>query len=433
MTSDETVLDRTLYESSDWAMLDSPLYVRPVADRLRHLVLIVFVSWGAFYAVWPELAISQFVSLGPIGVSITDILILLSIVFGISDALAIVFDRSRASAVRVVALTVCLYLLYILSVVTPFAVISGLGSTVAMRMMASRFTVLVAPMTAGLLYRRPHSLGSLLATPALVSIVPAVGGIVRAMTGQVVSYAGSGESRFRALWGGTSLLFAWPVFVVTWAKTKSSLPKVMAAVGVLGLFLANHRSSYIAILACLPVVFRSENRTLRRVIIGLSIAAMIFLAALAVTSVIPSSAIGYSFKHLFDYETGTGADRLMRWQGAWRIVTSDPFKDILWTSPGSAWSLLSDAYIPHNWLLEVGVTEGIVPLVLYLVIIFNAFRAAWPWRREPLAAGVFAYGLFYVVFSTFNANFYNLACSPLFWMACGLMMHVSDLHIRRTT
>jgi hypothetical protein len=399
---------------------------RPIADGLRLVVLVGFVFWSAIYGVWPEFAYTRLIGFGSVAIYTTDIFIGLAIALGLSDLLGILLDRSRRGSVRIVAALIGLYFMYSIGVVLPSALLAGSLPTTTLRLMSGRFVVLLVPMTVGLLTRRPHHLNLLLAAPAIASIIPLVMGIFRTFTGQVVSYSITGDTRFRALWGGTSLLFAWPVLVLAWGKAKSMAPRVFAAIGVIGLLLANHRSSYIGLLAVLPIVIQSKHRVTRLLLFSISATAAAALLLLAVSSAIPVGAFAYSFTHLFDFESGTGADRLIRWRLAWDVFSHSPFNDVLWTPAESITMLRSDAYAAHNWMLEVGVAEGLIPLFLYVGIIGETIRGTLRVRREPVVAGVLAYTVFYVVFSLFNGNFYNLACACLLWMGVGILIHLAE-------
>ncbi len=402
--------------------------VRPTADAIRLLVLVAFLVWGALYAVWPDFMIARILSIGVVELYATDFLIAFGAALGVSDLLAILMDRRRARTERIVCAIIALYMLYTVCIVMPLSVLAGTMSTNLLRVLVIRFAVLLVPLTMGVLSRRPRALYMLLVVPGIVAIVPMITGVYNTMTGHAIDYTSAGDARFRALWGGAVLLFAWELLAAAWRRRNSLGPALVIAVSSVGFVLVNHRSAYIALLAVLPLVARTKTRVGKGLVTTMGGVAVLILVLVLVAPVTPIAAgFEYSFAKLLDFTSGTGADRLVRWAHAWQVFSSSPLNDLAWTSPWTIAQIPSDAYVAHNWVLEVGVSEGLVGLTMYFGVVGVSMAAVLSeLRSNPIATGVFAYVAFFVIFCTFNTNMYSLANVPMLWLACGILLHLSS-------
>jgi O-antigen ligase len=158
----------------------------------------------------------------------------------------------------------------------------------------------------------------------------------------------------------------------------------------------------------------AASKRLMRVVAWAIPVALLALMVYAVWGDRLGSVYGYTVSHLLDMGSATGADRMRRWGLAWDFIRTHPFNDYVWS-----WQRyllhLTAGYEPHNFVLEVGTTEGIAGFVFYAAILSTAARTAWKHLRDDAQTRALAcFLLLYVVFSTGNTNWYSYDSLPLF-------------------
>jgi len=259
----------------------------------------------------------------------------------------------------------------------------------------------------------------------------ALWGLYLAATGGGGFYLDGGEMRFRILYGGATLLFAWPFAVALSGATRRRYVIPLLAVSLVGLTLTNHRSGLIAFaiagLACLVMSGR-----LRRLLPWLVPTALIVLVAALVWGEQFGSVFSYTLSRLLDVSSGNGADRLMRWRLAWELFVDRPFNDYVWS-----WRYylinLAQPYQPHNFALEIAVTEGVVGLAFYGSVLWVALRDAWHWgRSDAESRALIGFLVAYLLFSFANANWYLPVSIPLLVGAVGALVARVDV-LRKTS
>jgi len=310
---------------------------------------------------------------------------------------------------RSVSRTMCrlliAYMLFELLFVAPVALFAGSASvTAVLETMAVRFTWVLFPVLLALASDdKARTIAS--GTVIVVAACLMLWGLYLAATGGGGYYLDGAEVRFRILYGSATLLFAWPFVLAMAGVVSRRLTVLLIVISLVGLVLTNHRTGMIAFalagVAC--VLLSGRARQLVAWLVPLGLAAAIGVALVGQRG---ASIFGYTFAHLFDFSSGNGADRLMRWRLAAEFFTARPINDYVWS-----WRYylvnLAQPYQPHNFALEIAVTEGLAGIVFYLAVLTAPLRAAWAWvRRDAIARALFAYIFIYIAFSVGNANWY---------------------------
>jgi len=311
-------------------------------------------------------------------------------------------ERSRS---RTVSRIIVAYLLFEVLIVIPVAIsLGGAGVSLILDTAAIRFTWLLFPVVVAICADRTarKRAGAVVAVAAGAL---ALWGVYLAATGGGGYYLDSGELRFRILYGGATLLFAWPFALAASGAVSRKLTIALLGVSLVGLTLTNHRSGLIAfaITGVLCVVMSGQ---VRRLVPWIVPAALIAAVAGLLWGQQANSIFGYTLTHLFDVVSGNGADRLMRWRLAWEFFTTHPINDYVWS-----WRYylvhLQEGYQPHNFALEIAVTEGVAGLAFYASVLGVAFRDAWKWgRKDAEARALIGYLVAYLVFVFANASWY---------------------------
>ena len=342
----------------------------------------------------------------PIVGHVTYYLVLL-LVCGLLGATTLISVASRPepSKGRTMCRILIAYLVFELLVVTPVALWLGTATlTAILDTMAVRFTWLLFPVMLALCADdRARRVAGGVAVAAAVCI--AVWGLYLAATGAGGYYVEDGATRWRILYGGATLLFAWPFVVAASRAAPRRYTAALLGVSLVGLALTNHRSGVIAF-AIAGVACIAMSGQIRRLVTWIVPVTLIATVAGLLWGQQASSVFGYTLSHLFDVTSGTGADRVMRWRLTWDFFASRPFNDYVWS-----WRYylvyVKDAYQPHNFALEIAVTEGVAGLIFYGSMLASALRGAWNWgRKDAEARALIGYLIAYLVFVFANANWY---------------------------
>jgi hypothetical protein len=347
---------------------------------------------------------------GPVHVTLYDVLIVAAFAFAIGDLLRSFFDRTP-SAIRTIDRILLVYMAFEAVVVLPVGVGLGVSANHVIHTMTVRFVWLLVP-TVWALCREERTRRMAGTVVAIAAVGLVLWGIYVAATGGAGFYYESGDLRYRVLWGGASLLFAWPFVVAASGLVKGRLALAFIGIALIGLALTNHRSGFVAfaIVAVFCVVASGNWRLL---VVWSVPAALVVMIALLLAGVELGRVFGYTLGSLLDFSSGNGADRLMRWRLAWEMFTSRPVNDYVWS-----WSYylvhLQDPYPPHNFVLEIATTEGVAGLLFYAAVLWKGFRAGWRWvRTDTIARALVGYLIVYLTFSAANATLYQLATAPL--------------------
>lgn len=390
----------------------------------RLVVWVVFVAFCTLGMGFTQLPWTKLPALGTI--TYFEVVLLLTGLLGIGPLFRFA-GASQRSGSRAMCRILIAYLAFELLVVLPVAVWLGMAKpTAIMSEMAVRFTWLLFPMVLVMCADdRTRSRAGTLAIIAASCL--AAWGLYSAATGGAGYYLESGELRYRVLYGGALVLFAWP-FVVALSRDISRRTTVpLLAVSLVGLVLTNMRSGYVAFaiagLACLVM-----SGQIRRVVPWIVPAALMVIVVWLLWGRQAGDALGYTMSHLLDFSSGNGADRVMRDVLAWDFFVRYPFNDYVWS-----WRYflvyVHDGYGPHNFLLNVAVTEGVAGLAFYGSVLMVTLRGAWTWgKRDAVARALGAYLIFYLVFALGNATWYIPVDAPLFIAAAaGLVARVDQL------
>jgi hypothetical protein len=240
-----------------------------------------------------------------------------------------------------------------------------------------------------------------------------VWGVYLALTGGGHFYTDGGEGiRYRIFGALAPPLFAWPLALAASGVFGTFGSIALGGLTVLDQTLTGFRSGILAYgLAGLTGLLTS--RRLSRVATWVLPAALLVAVVLLMWSSTTNAIYGYTLNHLFDLGSTNAVDRMTRWGLASDFIRAHPFNDYVWS-----WQRyllqLNLGYEPHDFILEIGTTEGIAGFAFYGVLIVTVASAAWKriWDDAETRA-VTCFLLAYVVFSGLNANWYSYSSMPL--------------------
>jgi hypothetical protein len=388
------------------------------------LLWTAFVVFCTLAMAYPSLVYLKLPVVGHI--TYYEVLLFAAALLGFGTLIRIAGAPARSGA-RTMCRILIAYLLFELLVVIPVAVWLGAATaTTILDTMAVRFTWLLFPVVLVLCTDdRARRVAGAVAVAAAVCL--AVWGVYSAATGGGGWDLQEGVLRYRVLWGGGTLLFAWPFVLAVSRAVPRRYTAVLLGVSLVGLALTNMRSGMIAFaiagLACIAL-----SGQIRRFVLWIVPAALIAALVGLLWGQQANSVFGYQLSHLFDLGSGNGAARLVQWRAAWDFFASRPFNDYVWS-----WRYYSihmqDPSMVHNSILEVAVTEGVAGLIFCGSMLRTALRGAWNWGRKDAEVRVLlGYLVAYLVFVFANASWYEPANSALFIAAlAGLAARVDQL------
>lgn len=378
---------------------------------IRRMALwIVFVAYSAYFMALgappePQLAV------GPYQVTLYQLLVGAALAFSLGEMGRAVVDH-EPSITRTITRLVALYMLFDALVVLPVGIGRGMSFGAVAGAMAVRLTWLLLP-TVVALCRDDRMSRAVGAVPLIATAGLAVWGLYFAATGGAGWYYEGGDIRYRVLWGGCTLLFAWPLVVAASGAVSRRLAAAFVVVALIGLTLTNHRSGLVACAVAVIFCVVASGAWRRIVVAFVPVTLAVIIIGLVAEAQI-RRLFGYTAGALLDFSSGTGADRMVRWRLAWEMFRSHPFNDYVWS-----WTYYlvhrEDPSAPHNFFLEIATTEGLTGLVFYGSVLWTTFRAGWSWvRRDAIVRALVGYVIAYLTFSLANTTLYSHATAPFF-------------------
>jgi O-antigen ligase len=344
-------------------------------------------------------------------VTVFQTLLAFAVVLGLVTLLRLAGSPER-SITRTMCRIVLAYLLVELLLVIPVAL--GIGDTkltVIVGTMDVRVAWLLFPVVLAICAdertRRRAGAAAVIAAACVAAY-----GVFASATGGGGYYLEFGVMRYRVLQGSAFLLFAWPFVLAVSGAVSRRYSVAFLVLASVGLVLANQRSGLIAF-AVAGLVCLGMSGQYRRILPALVPITLVAAIVALLWERQANSVFGFTLSHLLDISSGNGADRLMRWRLAWDFFVSHPFNDYVWSWRYYS-TYLSDAYQPHNFVLEIAGREGVVGLAFYGSMLWAVLRGAWNWgRHDAEARALIGWLVFYVVFSLMNANHYLPTSLPL--------------------
>ena len=386
--------------------------------RALVLGLVLFTAFSMASASW----LTRFViPLGPLAISVFDILFALSVAaFFYTVSLGTATDAAPVN--RAVLRLTGAYLLYQLVIVIPVAVgWYGIGPTEAYRSLLPRLALALIPFFyyVGLRYVKPEHLVFLVNLAALGLLLYAL--YRYAFIGPQGSLE-AGEFRLRTLWGGASLLFGWLAVGGLILQTRPLYAYCMGLAGLLGIVVVNHRSGYVA-LGFAVVSYIILSRGVSKRLIAIAVAAIIGGVLLAAASPVVRDSAAYSLTTMFNARADKNTmDRVERSTLAWDFVKEYPLGDYTWNQEYYLADLGDDAFGPHNWVINALDTQGWVSAGLLFALVACVMVAGWVARRDRIGLSMTVYLVFYLAFCLFNRNFESLENISMFAIAVALVL-----------
>lgn len=391
----------------------------------RGLVATIAIAWVVFtgFSVlsgqnlgwqWPLHA-------GPVTVYLYDLL-LLSATTTILIKNRQRWQRGLVSSNVWVLQALLLYLGYQVFVLLPLAhAMTHNSLTVSIRDLSPRLSVLLIAFfyPIALADLPPRRLIKALDVAAVLVLLVA---IVTFVAAGPTTYLVGGAVRLRELWGGSALLFGWLLFSRLFLHRLNALNSLAVLGGLVGIVLVNHRSTYVALLPALGVQMALYARSRKRTMIIGFLTFGGFMAVLVAPTVVRTSFF-YSMGIFSGKTDVTTNDRIQTAGLAWDYFKAHPVGDFVLTRAYYLPGATTRDYGPHNFVLQILSTEGVVGALFYLILLAIVFRIVVKNRRRDIVSTTMgSYLVFYLVFCMFNANIYSMPNQTLFAAAVAIIL-----------
>jgi len=363
---------------------------------------------------------TQLASAGSISIYPFDIVLGLAILALLASS-AFLFTPDPVPANQLVVWLCIAYLGYQLFVVLPAAVLlHDMRPIDVLRDQEARFGLILVLVVYNVVlrYSRPALVVTLLDIAAAALAVWAVYAYLTEGQGVWVD----GRFSVRVVWGGATLLFGWLFFTSLFYWPVRWWRVALAILAVGGIVLANHRSGFVALLAGFAMQMMATGRLTRRVVLTIAVIAVVGAGVYYGAPSVRASA-AYSLRTMFSSTSDANAqDRVMRSRLGFDYFVEHPLGDYIWTHRYYLVNVGRD-YAPHNFVVQLLSSQGIVATLLLFAIMGFTGLVAWRSRDDPLSAVTLAYLTFYLVFCLFNTTIDTFENIALFPVAVALILH----------
>ena len=362
-------------------------------------------------------------SLGSHAVSFLDLSFLAGLVLLLAkNALSLRPDSVPANRY---ILWLCLaYVVYQMAVVFPAAILlHGLHSIDVFRGLEVRVELIFVPALYGVVLRY-WRVSTIVALVDVVAASLALWVLIRYVTVGGQGYYEGDIYRLRAVWGGASFLFAWLLFTSLFYWPTRLWRFLLAVLGLAGIVLANHRSGILALIAALAAQLVAMRGVTKRALMALASFASVSAVVLYAAPSLRANVV-YSLSTMLNPNADpTSVDRLSHATLGWSFFLAHPFGDFIWNQ---RYYLVNvgpqELFPPHNFVIQLLDTQGLVASLIYFVIIVAVLALAWRNRRDPLSSVMFAYLIFYLVMCLFNANIDLPENVAFFFLPIAIILH----------
>ncbi|RCK76498.1 MAG: hypothetical protein IGBAC_0860 [Ignavibacteriae bacterium] len=180
-------------------------------------------------------------------------------------------------------------------------------------------------------------------------------------------------------------------------------------ISLLGLVFVNHRSAYLGLALILFIALYIS------IFYTLNFRKLLFSSVLIILLLFPISRIPYIQENFFsrvtasfDVEDPNARDRMMRWGMSFAYFLSNPINgSMLENKYYGDDEALKELYPPHNFILEILATQGLVGFIFILSIIFYIYKVFFRNRNDYISLQMFYFVTFYLFYAFFNVTFFN--------------------------
>jgi hypothetical protein len=345
-------------------------------------------------------------------------------IFVVVNALG--FTPERLPANRLVLGLCWAYVGYQVFIVLPAAVLlHDLRPIDVVRMQEVRLSVVLIPIvyTVVLRYLRAEVVVAIFDAAAIALLVYV---LIQHFTGGDRGYYESGVFRLRTVWGGGILLFGWLLLTSLFYWPTRMWRIAFAGLGLLGIGLANERSGLLACATSFVTAMLVMRGVARRALIALVMVGVVAVAFYFTASPTVRQSVGYSLKTVVSPSSDqTAQDRVIRSALGLQYLQSHLLGDYVWTQRYYDVNLGKANFVPHNFVVQLLVTQGVIAAGLYFAIIGLSIFLAWRNRHDHLSAFSLSYLVFYLTFCLLNANIDLRENVSLFYVAVGLVLYAN--------
>lgn len=294
------------------------------------------------------------------------------------------------------------YIVYQFIIVLPLAYLYKIGSSKDLfYSFLTKSPLILVPLFLWFILPTFKKCSKVLGWISLSSIILLLAAIYNYNIGRVLI---TDTGQIRLLSGGAALIFATVFFVNLFTKNRSVWNFFFVIVGLLGIVSVNFRSAYLFLVLVVLVgalLYGSVKSRAKMLVLS-------FLTILSVIGIISQNTIAWeNFSNRIEsisWQDGNVQGRIDDWKLAWQRFEDSPLNGSIIYNEYYR-SIYYDHLPPHNFILELLSTQGLIGTLFYLYVLFESFRTAYRNKQDQTSLQMFLVLMFYVLFASFNVTF----------------------------
>lgn len=343
------------------------------------------------------------ISLGFINVEIFDFFIFLGLVLAF---IYIIKLKHELVQNRSIINLIFFYILYQTLIILPYSILIDIDKPNKLFVFViSRYYFILIPVFYWFLYPEMRNISTLFAWINISSLLLLLAGLKNYGNG---SYFLTNTGEIRLLYGGAALVYVFVFFTNFFVKNRNLLNYFFICTSIVGIIFTNHRSAYVYFLLVifLGLWFKETGIQRLKILMSAFILSLAVLAVLSTNDFLWSSMTGRMSKT--EIKDENAQDRFERWELSFDYFLENPVNGALLKDQyysDSAQGLLDGDYAPHNFVLEILSSQGLVGFLFYIGILIKCFQIGFQNRKDPISYQMLLSVSFYALFCSFNANF----------------------------
>jgi O-antigen ligase len=305
---------------------------------------------------------------------------------------------------RIIILLIVVYFIYQVLIIAPQLFVDGYSIKRIAYAVFDRSYFLMIPLFYLWLLPSFKSLNTPIQLIQLSGVVVFIFVILSYLQGNV-GYTSTGELRIAA--GVMTIIFCFLLVTSFSFFSRKETNYFLVLVSLVGLVFSNHKSAYLGILAISIFALINIKRMPNKSILVLHTIGLLFLIMIPLTqvSVVYENFIG-RVSTSFGMDDPNAKPRIVHYKMAWETFLENPVNGTM-TNSNYYENLEKDNPPPHSFIFQILATQGIVGFLMLSAIFGSILWVAYKNRRDPFSFQMFLVIIFYLVFTSLNANFFS--------------------------
>lgn len=330
--------------------------------------------------------------------------------------------QSEKGINKIILQTLLFYFIYQIVIVAPLTLIEYPNEFTIknlVRGIINRSYFIIIPFLYWYVYDKFTSVEKIFKYLLITSLILFYNALYIYITGEGIEFTPTGQIRSAQAFMPPAFVFLIIIYSTTFGAKKNNL--IFILIGILGIIFSAYRSALLAlgIILILSFIFGRDYKN----IIKTSLLFSLGIFILSQYQFIWEQFIG-RFSYTFDAKETTAADRLLNWAASFNYFLKNPLNGSLLTNQyyesgygAVVW------YSPHNFIIEILSTQGIVGLFFHSIILYYVIKIGYRNLSDKVTSIMFYYLVFYLIFSFLNATYFTPFGIQYFCIAYSIILY----------